>query len=282
MKKLIFAAAAVAGMGAFALESANVVGYTEFATESKAKPSFGACFTPINGATTYKLKDLVPTDFDVDADAIQLINPTTLAADAQYVYMSKEIADAAAKEDGEEPGAYDELIGWWDPVIGVGEDGAAAGDTEIKVGQAFLGLFESGNDIKFQSSGSVPLTTTAISTDSKKKPFFANYLPKTIKLGAIVPENFDVDADAIQVINPSTLAADAQYVYMSKEIADAAAKEDGEEPGAYDELIGWWNPVIGVGEDGASANGVDVAAGAAFLGLFESGNNITFNFPAAL
>ena len=107
-------------------------------------------------------------------------------------------------------------------------------------------------------------------------------MPKTIKLGAIVPENFDVDADAIQVINPSTLAADAQYVYMSKEIADAAAKEDGEEPGAYDELIGWWNPVIGVGEDGASANGVDVAAGAAFLGLFESGNNITFNFPAAL
>jgi len=282
MKKLIFAAAAVAGMGAFALESANVVGYTEFATETKKQPSFGACFTPINGAMTYKLKDLVPTDFNVDEDMIQIINPTTLATDARYVYMSKEIADAAAEEDGEEPGAYDELIGWWDPVLGVGEDGAAAGDTEIKVGQAFLGLFKSGVDIKFQSSGSVPLTSTGISTDAKKQPFFANYLPKTIKLGAIVPEGFNVDEDMIQVINPASLATDARYVYMSKEIADAAAEEDGEAPGAYDELIGWWDPVIGVGEDGASANDADVVAGAAFLGLFKSGVNITFQFPAAL
>jgi hypothetical protein len=166
---------------------------------------------------------------------------------------------------------------------GVGEDGAAAGETPINVGQAFLGLFESGSDIQFQSSGSVPLTTTGISTDAKKKPFFANYLPKTIKLGAIVPENFDPDADGIQVINPTTLGADYIYVYMSKEIADAAAEEEGELPGAYDELVGWWDYMKGgVGEDGASANDVDVAAGAAFLGLFESGNNITFNFPAAL
>ena len=102
------------------------------------------------------------------------------------------------------------------------------------------------------------------------------------KLKDLVPADFNVDEDTIQIINPSTLGTDAQYVYMSKEIADAAAEEDGEEPGAYDELIGWWDPVVGVGEDGASANDVDVAAGAAFLGLFKSGVNITFQFPAAL
>ena len=282
MKKLIFAAAAVAGMGAFALESANVVGYTEFTTETKKQPSFGACFTPINGEATYKLKELIPTDFDPDSDIVQLVNPTTLGTDAQYVYMSKEIADAAAEEDGEAPGAYDELVGWWDAGLGVGEDGAAVGETPIKVGQAFLGLFESGNNIKFQSSGSVPLTSTGISTDFKKQPFFSNYLPKVIALGTIVAEDFDPDADIIQVVNPETLGTDAQYVYMSKEIADAAAAEDGEAPGAYDELVGWWDAALGVGEDGASANNVDVDAGAAFLGLFESGNNITFKFPAAL
>ena len=150
MKKLIFAAAAVAGMGAFALESANVVGYTEFATETKKQPSFGACFMPLNGAMTYKLKDLVPTDFNVDDDMIQIINPETLGTDANYVYMSKEIADAAAEADGEAPGAYDELIGWWNPDVGVGEDGGSAADVDVLPGMAFLGLFESGNNITFK------------------------------------------------------------------------------------------------------------------------------------
>ena len=150
MKNLIFAAAAVAGMGAFALESANVVGYTEFATETKMQPSFGACFMPLNGAMTYKLKDLVPTNFNVDDDMIQIINPETLGTDANYVYMSKEIADAAAEADGEAPGAYDELIGWWNPDVGVGEDGGSAADVDVLPGMAFLGLFESGNNITFK------------------------------------------------------------------------------------------------------------------------------------
>jgi hypothetical protein len=282
MKKLIFAAAAVAGMGAFALESANVVGYTEYKTETKKQPSFGACFMPLDGSASYKLKDLVPSNFDADNDMIQVINPSTLATDATYVYFSKEFADAAASEEGEPAGAFDELIGWWNPSYDIGDELGASGEVPVNVGQAFLGLFESGNDIKFQSSGSVPLTSTGISTDAKKQPFFANYLPKAIKLGGIVPENFDADNDMIQVINPSTLTTDATYVYFSKEFADAAASEEGEPAGAFDELIGWWNPSYDIGDEDGFANNVDVAAGAAFLGLFESGNNITFKFPAAL
>ena len=124
----------------FSLESANVVGYTEFATAAKKQPSFGACFMPLNGATSYKLKDLVPSNFDPDADGIQVINPITLGADYIYVYMSKEIADAAAEEDGEAPGAYDDLIGWWDSIFD-----ASTGDL---LGSA------SGTSIKFSSTGS--------------------------------------------------------------------------------------------------------------------------------
>ena len=266
----------------FSLESANIVGYTEYATAAKNKPAFGACFMPLNGNDSYKLKDLVPTDFDADNDMIQVINPTTLGTDATYLYFSKEFADAVAEEENEEPGSFDELIGWWNPSYDIGDELGACDEVPVKVGQAFLGLFESGNNIKFRSSGNVPLTSTAISTDCKKKPFFANYLPVTIKLGAIVPEDFDADNDMIQVINPTTLGTDATYLYFSKEFADAVAEEENEEPGSFDELIGWWNPSYDIGDELGASNEVDVIPGAAFLGLFESGNNIIFNFPAAL
>ncbi len=282
MKKLMFAAAVAAGFAAFGVESSNIVGYNTYNTDRAHLPSFGACFIPTVGGSSYKLGTLKPTDFDPDNDTIQLINPTTLASDAVYVYMSKEIADAAAAEEELPAGSYDELIGWWDAVIGMGEDGAFADNVEIAIGTAFLGKFESGNDVEFLSSGEVPAVSTSINTDGERLPFFASYIPKTITLGQIVPEDFDPDNDTIQVINPTTLASDAVYVYMSKEIADAAAAEESLPAGSYDELIGWWDAVAGIGEDGASANNVTVAPGAAFLGKFESGNDITFNFPSSL
>ena len=139
----------LAAVGVNAVESANIVGYTNYETEQLRQPSFGACFLPLSGASTYKLGDLVPTDFDVDNDMIQVINPTTLGTLASYVYMSKEMADAAAEADGEAQGAYDELIGWWDALEGVGTDGAEAGNVNVAAGAAFLGLFDSGNDITF-------------------------------------------------------------------------------------------------------------------------------------
>ena len=160
MKKLMFAAAFAAGFAAMGdgIESANIVGYNTYNTDTARQPSFGACFVPTSGASSYKLGDLKPTDFDPDNDSIQLINPTTLASDAVYVYMSKEIADAAAEEDGEAPGAYDELIGWWDGVIGVGNDGGQANNVNVNPGDAFLGLFDSGNDITFN----FPSSTAAV------------------------------------------------------------------------------------------------------------------------
>ena len=131
------------------------MGYNTYNTSNLRKPSFGACFIPVGGGTTYKLGDLKPTDFDPDNDTIQLINPTTLGTDAAYVYFSKEIADAAAIDEGGEAGDYDELIGWWDAWIGVGEDGARADNVNVVPGAAFLGKFDSGNDITFNFPSSL-------------------------------------------------------------------------------------------------------------------------------
>ena len=59
MKKLIFAAAAVAGMGAFALESANVVGYASSTLQNGAT-LMAAQFADVAG-TGFALTNFKPT-----------------------------------------------------------------------------------------------------------------------------------------------------------------------------------------------------------------------------
>lgn len=64
MKKLIFTAAAVAGMGAFALESANVVGYADTALRS-GNIAVGSQFVPVTGEVI-DLCDIIPTGYGED------------------------------------------------------------------------------------------------------------------------------------------------------------------------------------------------------------------------
>ncbi|MBR3822657.1 MAG: hypothetical protein IKJ37_13680, partial [Kiritimatiellae bacterium] len=63
MKKLIFAAAAVAGMGAFALESANVVGYADQTANATRNTMMTPNFLNIDSATGCKLSDLKVTGY---------------------------------------------------------------------------------------------------------------------------------------------------------------------------------------------------------------------------
>ena len=65
MKKLIFAAAAVAGMGAFALESANIVGYatTDLVDGNKL---ISAQFLQVASAEGYDIQNIVATGDDVE------------------------------------------------------------------------------------------------------------------------------------------------------------------------------------------------------------------------
>jgi hypothetical protein len=64
MKKLIFAAAAVAGMGAFALESANVVGYSTQTANATRNTMMAPTFLSVDSATGCKLSDLTVTGYD--------------------------------------------------------------------------------------------------------------------------------------------------------------------------------------------------------------------------
>ena len=262
--------------------SSDIVGYNNNVTDGSKYPVFGASFLPVNGATTYKLGNLVPSNASTDDDWIQVINSTTLDADNMYHYLDKATADYIAVDNGGKAGDCDDLIGWWDGAYDIGEEEGFADNVTIENGTGFLGFFESGNEISFQSSGKVPTVTTGVTTDGSKYPIIANYIPKTIKLGWIVPEDASTDDDWIQVINSTTLDADNMYHYLDKATADYIAVDNGGKAGDCDDLIGWWDGAYDIGEEEGSANNVDVAAGAGFLGFFESGNEITFNFPSSL
>ena len=280
----MIAVAALSTAVAFAdtgIVSSDIVGYQSLMTDAKPAPSLGATFVPVNGASVYTLSTLRATDMDPDTDCFQLLDPDTTAATAYYSYFSKELADALAEDDGEPEGAYDDLVGWWD--VGMaGEPENYRGDDEIAVGQGFLGLFASGADVALTCPGKVPLESTSISTDAKPAPSICNYLPVTnLKLKNLTAENMDPDTDSLQVLDPDTTAATAYYSYFSKELADALAEDDGEPEGAYDDLVGWWD--VGMAGEVENYRGEEnVAAGAMFLGLFASGEDVTINFPGSL
>lgn len=162
MKKLMFVAALAAVGSAFALESANVVGYNTLMhnEEGTCSPLFSFCFTPVNGAKFVKLGEFKPVDGTmlVEDDCIQVINPTTLGADQLFTYLDKTIADEIAIDEGGAAGDYDEFIGWWDEFVGLFEDGAKVDDYPVKAGFGFMGYFEACNEVTFQlPSSTAPL-----------------------------------------------------------------------------------------------------------------------------
>ena len=250
-------------------------------TDGTKYPIIGASFLPVGGGSTFKLGDFVPTGASADDDWIQVINSTTLDADKMYHYVDKATADYIAIDNGGEAGDCDDLIGWWDGDYDIGDDEGAANNVTFANGTGFLGFFESGEEISFQSSGQVPDVVTSLTTDGSKYPIVTSYIPKAIPLGWIVPNGASADDDWIQVINSVTLDADKMYHYVDKATADYIAIDNGGEAGDCDDLIGWWDGDLDIGEDGGSADTVSVNPGDGFLGFFESGEAITFNFPSS-
>ena len=123
-------------------------------------------------------------------------------------------------------------------------------------------------------------------TDGTKYPIIgASFLPvsgaSTFKLGDFIPTGASADDDSIQVIDSTTLDASAVYLYVDKATADYIAVDNGGEAGDCDDLIGWWDTAYDIGDTDGDADAVSVNPGDGFLGYFESGEEITFNFPCS-
>ena len=128
MKKLMFTAAVAAAMGAFALESANVVGYLEKDNTGLIYAPVGAMFMTV-GQTSFRLGDIVPADGTLNAtvEYLQEFDPLTGAIGQKYFYID---ATTAA---GTNP-----MRRWADPTVAVGwwKEGWQSGFTRDGVGTA--------------------------------------------------------------------------------------------------------------------------------------------------
>ena len=106
MKKLMFAAAVVAGMGAFALESANIVGYN---TDTITATKFNMVSVPFEGTDGEGFKineclsgvNLVGAPTFVGADLIQIWDASMGVYENWFYYFNN-----------------DEWTGWWDELTG--------------------------------------------------------------------------------------------------------------------------------------------------------------------
>ena len=234
------------------------VGYHNNTTAAK-QGSFGPVFKQVgtNGAT-YKLGDFTAKGMDdTGADYIQFLDTANAATYLSAVYV--------------DPTAYgEEYGGWWDFndmfVTPLNEQ-------EFAAGTAFLCLFKSGNTVTFECAGEVEHGRTISTEDIEnpgvgvKQPFICNPLPVNLTLGQITALGMDdTGADYIQFLEDQNASTVISAVYV--------------DPSAYGEDYGgWWdfNDMFVT-----PLNDTPVNAGAAFLGLFKSGNVITFQFPDPL
>ena len=103
----------------------------------------------MNGAATYKMKDITATGlaYDiVDPDTLQTLNSASSSSTAMYFYLDKAGADALCQQMGYPEGSFDVYIGWWDQArggLGVGD----ASEDEVAVGATFFGNIRSLSEV---------------------------------------------------------------------------------------------------------------------------------------
>ena len=304
MKKLMIATAALcAAVGASALESANIVGYSSINDEGNFNPGIGGLFIPVSGGSTYKLSSIkVSADGDFmvpNSEYLQELNPNGSAVIARYTYVSEAFLEDEFEDEWEQ---YKWAVGWWafdrngDIVDAITDhdttnklDGEK--DPDIEVGTAFLGSLN-GNNLNFTSAGEVPSSSTSVNDNGNFNPFFLNYLPTQIDLMDITVSadgDFMVpNSEYLQVLNPNGSAVIARYTYVSAAFLEDEFENDWEQ---YSWAIGWWNfdrdgDIVDSIESSDKTNQISrgdvmLDPGASFLGSL-NGNGLDFNFPAAV
>ena len=298
MKKLMIAtAAAFCATVALALESANIVGYASVSDEGNNNPGIGSVFMPISGGETYDLSSITVSgatdeDFMIPGiEYLQSLNPNGSAVQSRYTYVSEAFLKDEFEDEWEQ---YKDAVGWWNwnkniaSFIEDGDYSTKCGDTPIAVGTAFLGKL-GGNELKFTSSGSVPLESTAFNDGGNTNPFFLNYLPVEIDINDITvsgptDEDFMIPGiEYLQVLNPNGSSVMHRYTYVSEAFLKDEFEDEWEQ---YKGAIGWWNwnkniaSFIEDGDYSTKLGATPIAPGFTFLGKL-GGNELDFNFPAA-
>ena len=229
MKKLMIAAvASIAAVGAFAVESANVVGYQNVNGAASQKAMIGATFQKIAG-TGMTLGDVGINESFVElSDTLTLLNEYGGAAGV-YVYMT----ETTATEFGFTEGWYgsDDISNWDGESPLVNQN-----SVELYDGEAMM-LEVSSDDAALVFAGAVPDMAVELECAAGQKTFLSNCTPVDRTLSNItVNAEFVELSDTLTILNEYGGAAGV-YVYMTA----TTAAEFGFEAGWYDgdEVSNW-------------------------------------------
>ena len=254
----------IAAVSAFAVESANIVGYQNVNGAASQKAMIGATFQKIAG-TGMTLGDVGVNDSFVElSDMLTLLNEYGGAAGV-YVYMTA----TTAADFGLEAGWYDnDEISTWDgesPLIN-------KNSVELYDGEAMM-LQVSSSDAALVFAGAVPDEAVELECAAGQKTFLSNCTPVDRTLGDItVNASFAELADMLTILNEYGGAAGV-YVYMTA----TTAADFGLEAGWYDnDEISTWD-----GESPLLPQAIALPAGKGFM-LQVAADGAAVIVPAAL
>ena len=222
MKKVMFGLAAAAAISAFAIESANVVGYKSANTGANPYITGGMCFVTCGSTDgTFRLGDMKLEGSTWGSDWIQFIDPTTSifdpSKDATYYSAAEAIADGGTADDAE-----------WEDV-----DENSLDDVTYPIGTAFLTSFLS-TGVTITYSGEVNLNAAYSTINCTGKPYayVANPYPGDLTAGDIKLVNSTWGSDWLQFIDPATSIVDPTrditYYSAAEAIADGGSADDAE------------------------------------------------------
>ena len=253
MKKLMIAAvASMAAVGAFAVESANVVGYQNKETETAQMNWTCNTFKPVGGGTL-TLGDIKVTDGFVNS-AITFLQPSGLGKTVYSEDLGKTVNEQYVywfAEDDPEQGE-----GWY---FKADEDGEFNQNSRvITLGEGYYvrgSASEIGEALIF--SGEVPGATT-LEITSAQMNWFGNCSPTKITLGDITVSDGFVNS-AVTFLQPSGLGKTVYSDDLGKTVNEQYVywfAEDDPEQGA-----GWYFKADEDGEYNQNAREIEAGEG---------------------
>ena len=273
------------------MESDNIVGYYETALTNSIYAPVGACFMSV-GQTSFRLGDIVPENGTLNAQSeyLQEFDPLTGAIGEKYFYV--DAATAASSNPFRRWADPTVAIGWWKDGYRAKMTNTGPGDAEraddimFAAGSGFYSNFGA-KKAKLQFKGEVVMDELQICLTNKIYAPVINYLPRTITLGEIVPEEGTLNAQSeyLQEFDPMTGAIGEKYFYV--DATTAASSNPFRRWADPSVAVGWWKDGYrskmtnsGPG-DAERADDVEIKPGAGLYSNF-GGKKAKLNFPKAV
>jgi len=246
----MFAAALAAVGSAFAIESANIVGYTTDAVAAgTVYRAIGPAMMSVGADHSFKLGDVLKpgATYDFNNDYVYVVDPATGDGINQLCYIDATSAEGMGIDEG-----------WYDF-----QAGTPFNDEVFAIGTGFQASF-AGNALEFTSSGEVCKDGYSVDCTGITYGYPVNATGRAITWSQIgVSAGYDFNNDYFYTLNPETGDGIEQLCYIDATSAEGMGIDEG-----------WYDF-----QAGTPFNSVELAPGDGVQASV-SGNAFTLDFPA--